>query len=202
MNSRTLLIALLGIASIWIAVAGILHLTSKHTSTPDRVVSVMVTSPWLKDENATISDADRQKRLDEVIAQVNMLNFEQRKQLREGSEDVTRRFMDSLTKSEKGRFLEETVEQHFKSVMKAFNQMQPEERRRMVEQARADMQRNQTDDRNMENLKKEDEKVFQNVVEKGLGAYYEDASAETKLDLAPLMEEMQQRMRSFGMGRR
>lgn len=202
MNPRTLLIALLGIASIWIAVAGILQLTSKHTSTPDKVIAVMVTSPWLKDENATVSDADRQKRLDEVITQVNLLDFDQRKQLREDGEDVTKRFMESLTKEEKGRFLEQTVEQHFKSVMKAFNQMKPEERRRIVEQARADMQRNQTDGRNMENLKKEDEKVFQNVVEKGLGAYYEDASAETKLDLAPLMEEMQQRMRGFGFGKR
>lgn len=198
MNSRTLLIALLGIASIWIAVAGVLRLTSKHTSTPDKVIAVMVTSPWLKDENATISDADRQKRIDAVITQVNLLDFDQRKKLGEDGQDVTKRFMESLTKEEKGRFLEKTVEQHFKSVMKAFNQMQPEERRRIVEQARADMQRNQPDGRNMENLKKEDEQVFQNVVEKGLGAYYEDASAETKLDLAPLMQEMQQRMRGLG----
>jgi hypothetical protein len=53
----------------------------------------------------------------------------------------------------------------------------------------------------MRRLQKEDEKVFENVVEKGLGAYYEEATAETKMDLAPLMEEMQQRMRGFG-GRR
>lgn len=198
MNSRTLLFSLLGISAIWIAVAGVLQLTSQHTSTPDKVIAVMATSPWLKDENATVSDADRQKRLDDVIAQVNLLDFDQRKKLRGDGQDVTKQFIDSLTKEEKGRFLEKTVEQHFKSVMKAFNQMQPEERRRMVEQARADMQRNQSDGRNMEKLKKEDEQVFQNVVEKGLGAYYEDASAETKLDLAPLMEEMQQRMRGFG----
>lgn len=198
MNSRTLLFALLGIASIWIAVAGVLRITSQHTSTPDKVMASMLNAPWLKNENAEVSDAERQKQLDAVIAQVNLLDFEQRKQLREDGQDVTRRFMESLTKEEKGQFLEKTVEQHFKSVMKAFNQMKPEERRRMVEQARADMQRNQPDGRNMENLKKEDEKVFQNVVEKGLGAYYEDASAETKLDLAPLMEEMQQRMRTMG----
>lgn len=198
MNSRTLLFALLGIASIWIAVAGILRITSQHTSTPDKVMAAMLNAPWLKDENATVSDTERQERLDAVIAQVNLLDFDQRKQLREDGQDVTRTFMDSLTKAEKGQFLERTVEHHFKSMMKAFNQMQPEERRRVVEQARADMQRNKSDGRNMENLQKEDEKVFQNVVEKGLGAYYEDASAETKLDLAPLMEEMQQRMRTMG----
>lgn len=198
MNSRTLLFALLGIASIWMAVAGILSITSQHTSTPDKVMTSMLNATWLKDENATVSDAERQKQLDAVIAQVNLLDFDQRKQLREDGQDVTKRFMESLTKEEKGRFLEKTVEMHFRSMMKAFNQMQPEERRRIVEQSRADMQRKKSDDRNMENLKKEDEQVFQNVVEKGLGAYYEDASAETKLDLAPLMEEMQQRMRTMG----
>lgn len=198
MNSRTLLFALLGIASIWMAVAGILRITSQHTSTPDKVITSMLNAPWLKDDNAAVSDAERQKQLDAVIAQINLLDFDQRKQLREDGQDVTKRFMESLTKEERGQFLEKTVEQHFKSVMKAFNQMKPEERRRMVEQARANMQRNQADGRNMENLKKEDEQVFQNVVEKGLGAYYEDASAETKLDLAPLMEEMQQRMRTLG----
>ncbi len=198
MNSRTLLFALLGIASIWMAVAGILSITSQHTSTPDKVMASMLNAPWLKDEDAEVSESDRQKQLDAVIAQINLLDFDQRKQLREEDQDVTKRFMESLTKEEKGQFLEKTVEMHFKSMMKAFNQMQPEERRRIVEQARADMQRNQSDGRNMENLKKEDEKVFQNVVEKGLGAYYEDASAETKLDLAPLMEEMQQRMRNMG----
>ena len=51
---------------------------------------------------------------------------------------------------------------------------------------------------NMRRLEEEDKKVFENVVEKGLGAYYEEANADTKMDLAPLMEEMQQRMRGFG----
>ena len=90
------------------------------------------------------------------------------------------------------------MEQHFKSVMKAFNQMPRDERRKLVDQAMKDMQREQPDGRNMERLKKEDEKVFETVVEKGLGAYYEDASTETKMDLAPLMEQMQQRLRGFG----
>ena len=199
MNSKPLLTAVLAIAAIWAAVAAVMKATEKHTSTPEKVGELMSTAPWLTDENA--DEATRKKHLDEVISHVNRLDFDQRRRMREGDREIGREFMESLTKDERIRFVEETVEQHFKSVMKAFNQMSREERQRIVAQARRDMQRDGDDDREMRRLEAEDKKVFENVVEKGLGAYYEEASAETKMDLAPLMEEMQQRMRGFG-GRR
>lgn len=194
MNYKNLLFALAGLVLIWTGVGAVLHATSKHTSTPQKVHSLMATSPWLDGKDA--SEKVRRQHLDEVIAQVNRLDFEQRRQMREERE-TSQRFFDSLTKEEKAKFVQETVEQHFKSVMKAFNKMSPEERRKVVDQARNEMQKNQRDGRDMEKLKEEDEKVFETVVEKGLGAYYQEASAETKMDLAPLMEEMQQRIRGF-----
>ena len=202
MNSKILLVALGALVAIWGAVAGIMSLTEKHTTTPEKVLNAMATVPWVADENAELSDAQRKEHIDKVITQVNLLDFEQRRRMREadGDQETGRMFMESLSDDEKGYFMKETVEQHFKSVMKAFNQMSKEERQRVVDQARKDMQRNQVEGQNMERLQERDEKVFQQVVEKGLGAYYEDASAETKMDLAPLMEEMQQRIN--GMPRR
>ncbi len=196
MNAKPLLLAVLAIAAIWGAVASVMGLTEKHTSTPEKVHELMAAAPWF--ENSELDAESRRKYLDEVIAHVNRLNFDQRRQSREGDPNIGQRFMDSLDVHERHRFIEQTVEQHFKSVMKAFNQMSREERQRVVAQARRDMQRNTPDDDNMRRLQQEDEKVFENVVEKGLGAYYEEANAETKMDLAPLMEEMQQRMRGFG----
>jgi hypothetical protein len=199
MNSKPLLIALLAIAAIWGAVAAVMGLTEKHTSSPEKVQELMASAPWFDDAN--LDEESRRKHLDEVIAHMNRLDFDQRRRSREGDRETGQRFMESLSMEERHRFIQETVETHFKSVMKAFNQMTREERQRIVMQARRDMQRENPDDRNMERLRREDEQVFENVVEKGLGAYYEEASAETKMDLAPLMEEMQQRMRGFG-GRR
>jgi hypothetical protein len=199
MNAKPLLLAVLAIAAIWGAVASVMGLTEKHTSTPEKVQELMVKAPWFDDPN--LDEEARRKYLDEVIAQVNRLDFNQRRQSREGDPEIGRRFMESLGTSERHHFLEDTVEQHFKSVMKAFNQMSREERQRIVAQARRDMQKDTPDDDNMRRLQKEDEQVYEHVVEKGLGAYYEEASADTKMDLAPLMEEMQQKMRGFG-GRR
>ena len=197
MNSKPLLIALLAIAAIWGAVAAVMKVTEKHTSTPEKVQDLMAAAPWAENEN--LDEASRAKHLGEVIAHVNRLDFDQRRQMREGNREIGQEFFESLTKEERARFLKETVEQHFKSVMKAFNQMSREERQRLVGQARRDMQqRDNVDGQNMRRLEEEDQKVFESVVDKGLGAYYEEASAETKMDLAPLMEEMQQRMRGFG----
>ena len=77
---------------------------------------------------------------------MNRLDFDQRRQSREDDPEIGRRFMESLTKEERHHFLKETVEQHFKSVMKAFNQMTREERQRIVAQARTDMERDTVDD--------------------------------------------------------
>ena len=43
-------------------------------------------------------------------------------------------------------------------------------------------------------LEEADPGVAEKITEAGLKAYYEDASAETKIDLAPLLEEMQRSM--------
>lgn len=194
MNSKLLLVTLGALIAIWGAVAGVMSLTDKHTTTPEKVQRMMADTPWIVNENAELSEAERKKHIDAVITQANLLTFEQRRDMRGEGQETAREFMESLTDEEKGYYMKETVEQHFKSIMKGFNQMSKEERQRIVTQARKDMERNNAEGQNMQRLQERDEKVFQEVVDKGLGAYYEEASAETKMDLAPLMEEMQQRM--------
>ena len=197
MTPRALLVTLLALVAIWGGVAVVMSATEKHTSTPEKVLNLMANSPWLLDETASVSEADRRKRMDETISQINLLDFDQRRNMRSEGGEVSDRFFNSLSKEERSYFVEQTVEQHFKSLMKAFNKMSPEERKRAVDRARADMRRNQTENRGMERMQKEDEKAFDRMVEKGMGAYYEEANTETKMDLAPLLEEMQQRLRSM-----
>lgn len=195
MALRNILFTLAALVLIWSGVAAVIHATEKHTSSPEKVIGLVDKMPWLNGEN--VSDEERSKRLDELINNVNMLDFDQRKQMRENDQAKWQHFMESLNKEERGHFLKETVEQHFKSVMKAFNQMTHEERQKIVDQSLKDMRKRDGEGRNMDRLQQEDEQVFHSVVEKGLGAYYEEASSETKMDLAPLMEQMQQRMRGF-----
>ncbi len=195
MRIRNILFALSALVLIWAAVAAVIQATEKHTSTPEKVIGLVDQSPWLNGGSAT--DTQRRQHIDAVIASVNLLDFDQRKQMHQNDHEKWQQFMESLNKEERTRFLQETVEQHFKSMMRAFNQMSHEERQKVVDQSLKDMHRQDTDNRNMDRLQKEDEQVFHSLVEKGLSAYYQDANSDTKLDLAPLMEQMQQRMRGF-----
>ncbi len=196
MNLKNLLFVFSSLVLIWAAVGAVMRATERHTSTPEKVNALMATAPWL--DGPPASDEARHKYLDDIIANVNRLDFDQRHAMRDEGRDIGQRFFDSLTKEERARFLEETIEHHFRSVMKAFNQMPREERQRLVQQSMKDMNRDRPDGQNMDRLRQDDEQVYERVVEKGIGAYYEDASAETKMDLAPLMEQMQQRLRGFG----
>jgi len=47
-------------------------------------------------------------------------------------------------------------------------------------------------------LEERDPEIVEKIAEAGFKAYYTEASAETKIDLAPLMEEMQGAMGRMG----
>jgi hypothetical protein len=74
-------------------------------------------------------------------------------------------------------------------MMQSFNEMDREERKKIVERSLRRIRENQGEgDRNLET---EDPEIVEKIAEAGFKAYYSEASAETKIDLAPLMEEMQ-----------
>ena len=84
--------------------------------------------------------------------------------------------------------------------MHAFNEMTPEKGREILKQAQQELEEQDGGQLRAGRLKDDDGEVYERIVKDGLRAYYQDASAETKLDLAPLMEEMQQWMQKTSRG--
>ena len=80
----------------------------------------------------------------------------------------------------------------FTQMMELFNQMDRAERKQMVERALAQMRKNEGD-RPMDQATPE---MIEKMAEAGMKSYFEDASSETKMDLAPLMDELQKTMSS------
>jgi hypothetical protein len=85
MNLKTILFAASALILIWSGVGAIMSATEKHTSTPEKVLARMATAPWL--DGQEVSDAARRKHLDGIIEEVNKLDFDQRRQMREGDKE-------------------------------------------------------------------------------------------------------------------
>ena len=79
--------------------------------------------------------------------------------------------------------------------MESFNKMDPARRKRIVEGALTEMKKHEGD---APKRAVEDDQLAQHVVDQGLRSFYTDASADVKLDLAPLIEQMQRNLRGGG----
>ena len=135
----------------------------------------------------SLTAEERASRVDSLADQMNQLSFAERQKLfrNTGFQSLTQQ----MTAEEKLSLMDKTLSRGMAQLMDAFNRMKPEERRRIVTQA-------------LENMKQRDEDgqaprpalsnpAMQKVIQTGFTSYLQNASAETKLDLAPLVEQMQ-----------
>lgn len=83
----------------------------------------------------------------------------------------------------------------FRRLMEAFNGMSPERRREIVDRTLRDLERDEGRDDVREELERLDPELYDKMVSTGLEAFYRDADADVKMDLAPVLERMQDRIR-------
>ncbi|MEM9865151.1 MAG: hypothetical protein AAF938_26340, partial [Myxococcota bacterium] len=113
-----------------------------------------------------------------------------------GEDERGREFFESMNAEEQRFFMEKRVGKAFDQMMIAFNEMERDERRRIVERTLEQMKEGEAG--RGERFEEQDAEMVEKVVNEGLRAYYQEASAETKLDLAPVLEQMQ---RNLGRGK-
>jgi hypothetical protein len=183
---------------IWaIAIAG--YEIARHARvTPEKVRAYLESVDF-----SHLSAADRAAAIQKLAAMLNALSLEERRSLRL---DRTSWF-NEMTESEKSEFLEATLPTGFKQMLAAFEDMTPDKRKRVVDQAMKQLQdaRNNLADGqppaagdNGVGLSPE---LQEKVTRIGLQSYYSQSSAQTKAELAPLLEEMQRTMESGRMMR-
>ena len=179
-----------GLAAIWGVVFLITTIAGARKPTAEKVAEFQT-------ENRLSEIEDPEKRREIVENMAKMLNRMEASELnllaeREES-DPRRDFFRSMNEDEQRLFMERRVGRAFEQIMVSFNEMEREERKRIVERSLKRMRENETGPGG-ERLEETDPEIVEKVTEAGLKAYYEDASVETKIDLAPLMEEMQRSM--------
>lgn len=195
---RPILLAVIALVVIWaVAIAG--YGIARHAKvTPEKVRAYVDSVDF-----SQLSAAEREAAIQKLAAMLNALSLEERRRLRL---DRTSWF-NEMTEAEKSQFLEATLPTGFKQMLAAFEDMTPDKRKRVVDQAVKQLQdaRNHPADgqsppagNNGPVLSPE---LQEQVTRIGLQSYYSQSSAQTKAELAPLLEEMQATMESGRMMR-
>lgn len=175
------------LVSIWFLVWGVTTWTDGRKATAERVSEMIDESAfddWSQEMGSEVDVSKRRERLEDIAKVLNRLDLRQRDQLRENRSGI--KLFTRLSTEEKIYFVELTLTQSMKRMMEAFDKMPEKERERLVEKSLRDLQGQGGED--LVRLQEEDPEVIDRIVKKGLGAYYQNASADTKMDLAPLMD--------------
>ena len=132
----------------------------------------------------------RSKIIEDVAEQMNALGYEERREIRVGRK--LDGFFKELTPPEQSRFLDLTLPTGFKQMMESLNKMEPAQRKRFVERSLKDMQRDGENppDRELDaNARK--------IIDQGFKSFYSEANADVKMDVAPLIEQLQKNLQSL-----
>jgi hypothetical protein len=190
MNHRNRLLrkGIVALFLLWGIAYGVVRWAGSVRVTPAKVAAFVEENPL-----AEVEDPEERKRIIGTLAtMLNELEASEVRVLEQSAErDPRRDFFTQLSPDEQFYFLEKRVGRAFQQMMQSFNEMEREERKKIVERS---LKRMEEERGGPGRLEEADPGVAEKITEAGLKAYYEDASAETKIDLAPLLEEMQRSM--------
>jgi hypothetical protein len=150
----------------------------------------------------------RAKAIRELAAKLNKLSPEERRKAR--LERSGQGWFEQMTEEEKGTFIELTMPTGFKQMLSSFEELPEERRRRAIGDALKRLKEEQDKTReaggapgdSATNAAPVLSKDLQEKITKiGLKMYYSESSAQTKAEMAPLLEELQRMMESGRMFR-
>jgi hypothetical protein len=189
MKLRLILKAAAGVLILWAVTLAAIHLLHIWQPTADSIAAWAQGQDW-----RALSAEERARRLSALADQMNQLTFAERQKLTR-SRDL-QPLMRQMTEEEKLSLMDKTLARGFDQLMDAFNRMKPEDRRRLVSQALEKMK--DWSPPQQDRPAGMNDEVMQKVAQAGFSSYLQNASAETKLDFEPLIEQIQVDMQGMG----
>jgi hypothetical protein len=198
---RAVIYAVSAIAAIWVvALTGyFIAKNSKMTAEKVRAYAESV-------DLTQLAGADRANAIQKLADKLNALPYEERQRAR--FDHVGMMWFNGMTDNEKAGFIDQTLPTGFKQMITAFEQMPEDKRRKLIDdsfrQLNAAREKLQSGEFPAPGgpggppppgVTPELEKRIRTI---GLQAYFTQSSAQTKAELAPLLEELQRVMEMGG----
>jgi len=195
---RPILLSGLAVLAIWtVAVAG--YQLAKNSRISAEKVKAYVTSVDL----SRLSGDARAKAIRKLADMLNALSLDERRKAR--LDRLTWGWLEQMSEDEKSVFIEATMPTGFKQMLEAFEQLPEDKRRKTIDDALRQLrdERNRIQNSTGESppegtnapppLSPELQAQIRTI---GLKTFYGQSSAQTKAELAPVLEEMQRVMES------
>lgn len=199
MNRKQAIIfkALAVLALVWVVVFAVRSFASSKKITAaglDREVEELAFDDWSEGAGGSAAAEKREKEIRRIADMVNRLDFVEREKNRESR--TGEKFFRKLSPEEKNLFIDLTIMESMDRFMEALDQMPEEQRKSFVEKGLEEIRQGRTE-AEMERAREMDDNLLTKISEEGMRAYFDKASADTKLDLAPLMEAMNEVMQGL-----
>jgi hypothetical protein len=199
-RSRPLLLAVMALAVTWLLVWGGFSLARSLKPTSEKVLAYLQAN-----DLSRLTGEARARAIAELARKLNALDIEERRRARMDREFG--RWFLAMTEEEKAGFIEATMPTGVKQMIASFEKLPEEKRRRTIDEAfrrlREDRERMAREPRRAfdpaggTNRPPElSEELQRKVTTVGLQTFYSSSSAQTKAELAPLLEELQRAMES------
>jgi hypothetical protein len=158
---------------------------------------------------ASLTGEARSRAIKELEDKLNSLSYEERQRLR--LQHLVDTWFNEMTEAEKSQFVEATMPTGFKQMISAFEQLPDDKRRRLIDNTlnnlrNADSRSMRGGQQNSTNaptgaggtnappiISPQLETQIRNI---GLKTFYSQSSAETKAEVAPVLEELQHQMQN------
>ena len=145
-----------------------------------------------------LSGAARAKAIQDLADKINKLSYEERQRMR--ADRSGERWFEQMTEEEKGQFIEATMPTGFKQMINAFEEMPEDKRRRAIDDALKRLREARLQAGGATNANTNRPPISPELEAKvrtiGLKTFYSQSSAQTKAELAPVLEELQRAMES------
>lgn len=196
-NQVTILKAVAVLAAVWVVVFSIRSLAASKKITAerlDREISGLAFEDWSESGGSGKQAQQRKEEIRRVAKMVNRLDFKERQRNRESR--ATEDFFRKLSAGEKNLFIDLTIVETMSRFMEALDEMPAEQRKQFVEQGLREIQEGRTEEE-MARAQELDDELLTKISQEGMRAFFNEASADTKLDIAPLMEAMNEVMQGL-----